>query len=85
MIGDQTTGRIEGVFITAVSHEGLSVMVNGKPGRLAILDSSGAVVAEGAQVAQEVEAVAINSYRNCLKGKGYLKVLSQPIHKSTKQ
>jgi hypothetical protein len=64
MIGEQTIGRIEGAFITAVSHEGLSVMVNGKPGRLSILDSSGAVVAKGAQVVKEVEAVAINKIKS---------------------
>lgn len=33
----------------------------------------------GDQVATEVEAVAINSYRAVLKGKGFLRVLSNPI------
>jgi len=37
MIGTQPTGAIEGVQISAVSHEGLSVSINGKPGRLAII------------------------------------------------
>jgi hypothetical protein len=79
MIGTQPTGGIEGVVVSAVGHEGLSVTINGQPGRLAIVDAEGRVVAAGDQVATEVEAVAINSYRAVLKGKGFLRVLSNPI------
>jgi len=79
MIGDQPTGAITGVIVSAVGHEGLSVTVNGRPGRLAIVDDEGHVVAAGDQVATEVEAVAVNSYRAVLKGKGHLRVLSAPI------
>jgi hypothetical protein len=79
MIGTQPTGAIQGVVVSAVSHEGLSVTINGKPGRLAIVDDEGHVVAAGDQVATEVEAVAVNSYRSFLKGKGFLRVLSKPI------
>lgn len=64
----------EGVFITAVAHEGLSVLVNGRPGRLAILDEAGNVVASGPRVAREAEAVAINSYRDRLIASGRLRV-----------
>ena len=79
MIGTQETGRIDGVVITAVSHEGLTVLVNGRPGKLAILDESGAIVASGKDVAIEAEAVAVNSYRQILIGKGWLRVLSRSI------
>lgn len=79
MIGTQKTGRIEGAVITAVSHEGLTVQVNGKPARLAIVDDEGRVIAVGRQVAAEAEAVAVNSYRNMLAGQGHLRVLSKPL------
>lgn len=45
MIGTQPEGTISGVVISAVSHEGLSVTVNGKPARLAILTDDGQVIA----------------------------------------
>jgi len=79
MIGIQPTGAIDGVVISAVSHEGLSVTVDGKPARLAIVTEDGRVIAAGNQVAREAEAVAVNSYRQMLQGKGFLRVLSKPI------
>lgn len=79
MIGTQTTGAIEGVIITAVSHEGLSVIVNGKRARLAVVLDDGTVVTAGDAVAREAEAVAINSYRNMLQGQGYLRVISKSL------
>lgn len=79
MIGDQPTNTISGVVISAVSHEGLRVTYNGRPARLAILDDDGHIIAQGNQVAKEVEAVAINCYRNFLKGQGFLRVNSEPI------
>lgn len=74
MIGTQPTGAIEGVVITAVAYEGLSVLANGKPARLAIIDDDGNILAAGADVAREAEAVALNNYRNFLKGQGHLRV-----------
>lgn len=79
MIGEQNTGAINGVVISAVSHEGLRVTVNGKPARLAIIMEDGTVVATGEPVAREAEAVAINSYRNLLQGQGYLRVIGNPM------
>ena len=79
MIGTQRTGRIEGVFITAVAHEGLTVTINGKPGKLAILAEDGTVIAEGANVAREAQAVAVNLYRNFLIGQGRLRVISDSL------
>jgi hypothetical protein len=79
VIGHQPTGAIKGVVISAVSHEGLSVSVNGKPARLAVVLEDGTVVSAGADVAREAEAVAVNSYRNMLLGKGFLRVLSAAL------
>ena len=79
MIGQQATGSIAGVVISAVSHEGLRVSVNGKPARLAIVLDDGTVVSAGDDVAREAEAVAVNSYRGFLQGKGYLRVTSSTI------
>ena len=79
MIGTQPIGAINGVVISAVSHEGLTVTVNGKRARLAILTDDGEIIASGDQVAREAEAVALNCYRNFLKGQGYLRVNSEPI------
>lgn len=74
MIGTQPVGTISGVVISAVSHEGLSVTVNGKPAWLAIIGEDGQIIAAGENVAKEAEAVALNCYRNFLKGQGYLRV-----------
>lgn len=70
---------LQGVVISAVSHEGLSVTVDGRPARLAIVTDDGKVVAAGNEVAKEAEAVAVNSYRQTLQGKGFMRVLSKPI------
>jgi hypothetical protein len=82
MIGQQPTGAIQGVVITAVSHEGLRVSVDGRPARLAIVLDDGTVISAGADVAREAEAVAVNCYRNMLQGKGFLRVLSVPLASS---
>lgn len=79
MIGAQPVGAIAGVIISSVSHEGLIVTVNGKRARLAIVTDDGEVIAAGDQVAREAEAVAVNNYRELLKGNGHLRVMSRPI------
>ena len=79
MIGTQPTGAIAGVHISKVSHEGLCVMVNGRPGRLAIVTDDGHIIAAGQDVAREAEAVALNNFRNTMMGKGYLRTLGKPI------
>jgi len=80
MIGPQRTGTIEGIVISAQSHTGLQVTANGRPARLAVVTDEGHVIAIGDQVAKEAEAVALNSYRNFLAGKGHLRVHSRPIN-----
>ncbi|MGN8079208.1 hypothetical protein [Variovorax sp. 22077] len=82
MIGTQPTGAIKGVIISAVSHEGLTVTVDGKPAKLAIVNDDGQVIAVGDVVAREAEAVAVNCYRNILQGKGFLRVLSTSLIKT---
>ncbi len=77
-----TTGTIPGVVICATSHQGLMVTVDGKPARLAIISDDGKVIAAGADVATEAEAVAVKNYRNFLMGEGFLKTLSNPLQPS---
>lgn len=79
MIGTQPTNTLPGVVIHATSHEGLLVQVDGKRARLAIVDDDGNVIVAGAEVAREAEAVALNNYRNTLKGQGYLRTYSAPL------
>lgn len=79
MIGQQPTGAVDGVVISAVSHEGLTVTVDGRPARLAVITDDGRVIAAGVQVAREAEAVAVNNYRQTLLGKGFLRVMSKPL------
>lgn len=79
MIGHQRTGALPGVVISAVAHEGLTVTVDGKPAKLAVVLEDGTVVASGRPVAKEVQAVAVNLYRQFLQGNGHLRVLSPAI------
>lgn len=81
MIGTQPTGTLAGIHITAVAHEGLTVTIDGSPGRLAVLDEAGNVVAEGAQVAKEAQAVAVNLFRSVLQAQGHLRILSVPLQR----
>lgn len=77
MIGDPTTGTLTHCEISAVSHEGLSITTaDGKRGTLAVLDENGNIIETGPSVAFEAWNVAVLSYRNFLKGKGYLRVRS---------
>lgn len=43
-----------------------------------IVTDDGRIIAAGKDVAREAEAVAVNSYREMLKGKGWLRVMSKP-------
>lgn len=67
-----------GIVISAVSHEGLSVHVDRKPARFAIVDENGVVVSSSWLVAREIEAVCINAERDRLKAAGLLKDLKKP-------
>lgn len=65
------------VFISAVAHEGLRVTIDGKPGRLSIVDAAGNVIGSNL-VAREVEAVVVNSVRDDWVRRGLLRVHTQP-------
>lgn len=67
-----------GIVISAVSHEGLSVHVDRKPARLAIVDENGVVISSSWLVAREVEAVVINAERERLMSEGRLRVMKKP-------
>lgn len=81
MIGPQSTGAIEGVEISAVAHEGLKVLVDGKHAQLAIVTDDGQIIAVGDEVAREARAVSVNCYRQFLQGTGRLRVHSKPIER----
>lgn len=78
MIGPQRTGRVAGVEFSTAPDEGVTVMVDGKPKRLAVIDDDGHVIAAGVEVAREVRAVAVNSYRAFLEAGGYMRVRLRP-------
>ena len=77
LLGDQKIGRVPGVEVSA-SHSGIRVTVNGKPAKLAIICEDGHIMAAGDDVAKEAFAVAVNAYRNFLRGEGHLRTLSTP-------
>ena len=79
MYGDQPTGTIEGAVISALAHEGLTVIVNGKAAMLAIVTADGEVYAKGDAVTREFEAVAINAYCKILQGQGHMRTLGNPV------
>lgn len=70
-------GRVS-TAITAVAHEGLRVEVAGQPATLAIVDQHGNVIEAGPHVAAAAWNASIESYRNFLKGQGYLRVHERP-------
>ena len=67
-----------GIRITATLHAPLDITVNGKPGRIAILDEHGQVIASGREVGLECAAVlqgAVERYWQC---RGWLTVDNDP-------
>lgn len=79
MIGTPKIGRLRHAVLSGVAHEGLRVTTpDGRPAHLAVIDDDGNVLEAGDEVAREAWAVAIASYRNFLRGRGYLRVHSEP-------
>lgn len=76
MIGPIKTGTLRTAQISAVVHEGLNITANGQPCQLAIINADGQIIESGEQVAREAFAVAVESYKNMLKGMGHLRVFS---------
>lgn len=77
MIADSVPGLLaRGICIEGVSHEPLRVSIDGRPARLAILDESGQIVAEGADVQRECAAVIVGVLHNFWRCQGWQKVLN---------
>lgn len=79
MIGTQKTGRLPGIVISKVTGGPVTLTIDGKPGVLAVLSADGSIVASSADVAREVAAVCVECYRSMVKGKGHVRVWSDPI------
>jgi hypothetical protein len=70
---------LEHAIISAVSYAGFEVTTaDGEPATLAILDKHGNIVESGENVRLATWNVAIHSYREFLKGMGYLRVHAGP-------
>jgi len=65
-----------GITISGVSHAPLSISINGRPGRLAILDESGQVVNDSQDVADECAAVVVGVLHNFWAARGWIKVMN---------
>lgn len=78
LIGDQSTGHVKDVVVSASGNVGLRVTVNGKPAHLAVVNECGHVIAAGDAVAKEVFNVSVNAYRDFLRGNGHLYTHSKP-------
>lgn len=77
--GDTNDGPAPRYSISASSHEGFGVETpDGRRATLAVVDADGNILEAGPGVARQAWTVAIESYRNFLKGEGYLRVLSKP-------
>lgn len=73
------TGTLAQAILSGVAHEGLTVTTrDGRQARLAVIDEDGNVIEDGPEVAREAWNVAVASYRNFLRGRGYLRVRSDP-------
>ncbi|WP_321914788.1 hypothetical protein [Paraburkholderia sp. J11-2] len=65
--------------MSAVSYQGFTLTTpDGEPAQLAVVDKDGRVIEAGPEVARAAWDVAIESYRNFLRGAGHLRVLSKP-------
>lgn len=78
MIGPQETGHVPGIEFSTAPHEGVTVAVAGRRKRLAVIDDDGSVIAAGVDVALEVRAVAVNSYRAFLEAGGHMRIRLRP-------
>lgn len=68
--------NLSNVQIIGTAHEGLQVSFNGRPAELAIVTPEGLIIASGVDVARSVEGVAVETYRNLLRGQGHLRTVA---------
>ena len=74
-----TTDTLQNCEISAVSFQGLTVKTaSGEPATLAVVDKDGKIIESGPGVLKQTFDVAVESYRNFLKGTGHLRVLAKP-------
>ncbi len=65
--------------VSAVSFQGLSLTgPNGEPATLAIVDANGNILDMGRDIELAVWETSIGSYREFLRGKGHLRVVTIP-------
>lgn len=81
MIGSKPQDPTDKIQFSATAHTDLSVHVGGKPAKLAVITEDGTVVASGAKVAKSAAWVTLNTYRNFLQGKGFIKVVTEGLKK----
>lgn len=75
MNGRLTTGRLPGAHIevTTTATGPLTLTVNGRPARLALLDEAGHILAEGPSVAAELKSCTLNAWHAFWRGQGHLR------------
>jgi len=67
--------------VSAVSHKGLALKgPSGEPATLAIVDAQGNILDMGCDVEHAVWDTSIGSYRNFLRGRGALRVVTPVDH-----
>ncbi len=77
---DVETDNLEHAIISAVGHEGFTCTTrSGKQLSLALVDENGTVVEAGPAVAKEAWDVCIKVQHNFWIGKGFLRVMSEPL------
>lgn len=83
---DVETDTLEHAIISAVGHAGYACATrSGKTLHLALIDDEGNVVESGPAVAKEAWDVCIQVQHNFWIGKGYLRVMSDPIPLNSKK
>lgn len=68
--------REQGIQIEGTSHQPLQITANGRPARLAVLDESGQVIAQGAVVSAECAAVVVEVLHNFWRCQGWQRVVN---------
>ena len=64
------------IEIIASTTEGVRVTAHGRPAELAIVTPEGLVLVSGPDVAEAVEQVSVEAFRNLLRGQGHVKTVS---------
>jgi hypothetical protein len=68
------TSTLPGIVISTAAAQPLTVTVNGKPARLAIVTDDGQIVAAGPDVAAQARAAVAEAQVAYWRGEGHLRV-----------